>query len=67
MSGDAYCSTGDELDLASLMRNGLNLAVMHAFDVADEEGRITWITEGSVRIAAIVPVELVPQEQEAGS
>jgi hypothetical protein len=52
-------STGeDELDLAHLLRNGLNLAVVHAFDAADD-GRITWITEGGVRIAAIAPVERV--------
>lgn len=60
-------SAGDELDLAQLFAGGLNLAVMHAFDMADEEDRVTWITEGGVRIAAIVPVDLVPQDQEAGS
>ena len=54
-------STEDELDLAQLLRHGLNLAVVHAFDAADEEGQVTWITEGGVRIAAIAPVERVTQ------
>jgi hypothetical protein len=51
----------NELDLAKLLGNGLNLAVVHAFDAADE-GQVTWITEGGVRIAAIAPVERITQE-----
>lgn len=54
-------STEEELDLAHLLHSGLNLAVVRAFDAADE-GRVTWITEGGVRIAAIAPVERVTQE-----
>lgn len=55
----------DELDMAPLLRGGLNLAVMGAIYAAHDKGQVTVITELGRPIAQIAPYgEVLSERQE---